>query len=167
MLESCRRCWSTQLHPATVTTRCTAQLLGRRPAPAPARQSAGGRPPSPATVPGISALLSIPIRPGLISMSVVTAPRRTLPDRAAVARRPAGRGWAGPGWRGAGTRDCFWDCRVPAAGGWAGTAHLRTTSPSDPRPLARAISPKLAPDENVTDIILSSSYFESLSYYSI
>ena len=118
MLESCRRCWSTQLHPATVTTRCTAQLLGRRPAPAPARQSAGGRPPSPATVPGISALLSIPIRPGLISMSVVTAPRRTPPDRAAVARRPAGPGWAGPGWRGAGTRDCFWDCRVPAAGGW-------------------------------------------------
>ena len=112
MLESCRRCWSTQLHPATVTTRCTAQLLGRRPAPAPARQSAGVRPPSPATGPGISALLSIPIRPGLISMSVVTAPRRTPPDRAAVARRPAGRGWAGLGWRGAGTRDCFWDCRV-------------------------------------------------------
>ena len=118
MLESCRRCWSTQLHPATVTTRCTAQLLGRRPAPAPARQSAGVRPPSPATGPGISALLSIPIRPGLISMSVVTAPRRTPPDRAAVARRPAGRGWAGLGWRGAGTRDCFWDCRLPGAGCW-------------------------------------------------
>ena len=167
MLESCRRCWSTQLHPATVTTRCTAQLLGRRPAPAPARQSAGVRPPSPATGPGISALLSIPIRPGLISMSVVTAPRRTPPDRAAVARRPAGRGWAGLGWRGAGTRDCFWDCRVLGAGGWHRTAHLRTTSPSDPRPLARAQPPKLAPDKNVTDIILSSSFLVSLSSYSI
>ena len=79
----------------------------------------------------------------------------------------AGPGWAGPGWRGAGTRDCFWDCRVLGAGGWAGTAHLRTTSPSDPRPLARAISPKLAPDKNVTDIILSSSFLVSLSSYSI
>ena len=94
------------------------------------------------------------------------------PNTAGPGRRGSPAGRAGMGWPGlAGRGDSRLFLGLPGAGcwwlGWHRTAHLRTTSPSDPRPLACAQPPKIAPDKNVTDIILSSSCLVSLSSYSI